>query len=848
MGATPWMGLIPAVRAQSATPAEELQVKDGFKVELIYSVPKEEQGSWVSMTPDPKGGLTVSDQYGRLYHVDPPPVGQSGEATVRELPVKLGHAQGLLWAFDSLYVMVNGEGVAGRGSGLYRVRDTDGDGELDDVQLLEALAGAGEHGPHAVILSPDKQSLFVVSGNHTRLAEAATKSRIPMNWGEDLLLPRLPDANGHARNIHAPGGWICKVSPDGKEWEVFSMGYRNTYDIAFDKYGELFAYDADMEWDMGLPWYRPTRVCHATSGSEFGWRNGTGKWPPYYPDSLPPVVNIGPGSPTGIVFGYDAKFPARYRDALYILDWTFGTIYAVHLSPDKGASYSADVEQFISGRPLPLTDVVIAKDGAMYFTVGGRRIQSGLYRVTYVGNASTTPANPDALPEAFQARRMLESFHGKRDPRAIEMAWNYLGDSDRFLRYAARIAIESQDVNLWQERALDEKDPEASITVMIALARQGGRDAQPGILRALNAVGFDSLDHAQKLELLRAYALTLIRQGRPEAAAETLANHIDSWYPSPDPYVNRELCRLLVFLRHPNVITKTMDLMENEPDVPISFNTDVLQRNEDYGPVILGMLANQPHQQQTHYVLCLRNLRYGWTLEQREKYFTWFREAYRKRGGASYQGYLKNIKADALANASEAERAALKDITGEDIDYKQTAVEFTPPKGPGREWTVDALAESLDTGLKARDFEDGKNLFYAAQCATCHRFDGVGGATGPDLTSVASRFSPRDLLESIIEPSKTVSDQYQASIITTTDGEEVVGRIVNEADGKLMVITNPLAPDQLQAVDKSEVQSTRPSPISQMPQGLIYAMNKDEVLDLIAYLSSAGNPNSRFFK
>ena len=112
-----------------------------------------------------------------------------------------------------------------------------------------------------------------------------------------------------------------------------SSGYRNSYDIAFNSEGELFAYDSDMEWDMGMPWYRPTRAVHATSGSDFGWRSGTGKWPTYYVDSLPPMVNIGPGSPVGVTFGYGAKFPAKYQKALFLCDWTFGTIYALHLEP-----------------------------------------------------------------------------------------------------------------------------------------------------------------------------------------------------------------------------------------------------------------------------------------------------------------------------------------------------------------------------------------------------------------------------------------------------------------------------------------------------------------------------------
>ena len=121
------------------------------------------------------------------------------------------------------------------------------------------------------------------------------------------------------RGILAPGGWIAKTDPDGKNWEIVSVGYRNAYDIAFNADGELFAYDADMEWDMGMPWYRPTRVLHATSGSEFGWRSGTGKWPAYYVDSLPPMLDIGPGSPVGVEFGYGAKFPAKYQKALYLL-------------------------------------------------------------------------------------------------------------------------------------------------------------------------------------------------------------------------------------------------------------------------------------------------------------------------------------------------------------------------------------------------------------------------------------------------------------------------------------------------------------------------------------------------
>ncbi|MGL5096285.1 MAG: PQQ-dependent sugar dehydrogenase, partial [Planctomycetia bacterium] len=337
----------------------------------LFTVPKEELGSWVSLTVDPKGRLLACDQNDRGLCLITPPEQTSGETKVERLPLKIGSAQGLLFAFDSLYLSVNG----GPGSGLYRARDTDKDGELDKVEKLCELPGGGEHGPHALRLTPDGKSIAIVCGNYTDPPKNVVGSRIPMNWSEDLLLPRQWDAGGHAVGRLAPGGWIAKTDPDGKGWEFLSVGYRNTYDMAFNADGELFAYDSDMEWDFGSPWYRPTRVVHATDGSEFGWRSGTGCWPSYFLDSLPPAVDIGPGSPVGVEFGYGAKFPADYQKALFILDWTFGTIYAIHLEP-TGATYTGRKEEFLSRSPLPLTDVVVGKDGALYFTVGGRGTQS----------------------------------------------------------------------------------------------------------------------------------------------------------------------------------------------------------------------------------------------------------------------------------------------------------------------------------------------------------------------------------------------------------------------------------------------------------------------------------------
>ncbi len=425
----------------------------------------------------------------------------------------------MLVAFDSLYVCGNGR----QRVGLYRLRDTDGDDEYDQVTNLKEIRGGGEHGPHGLRLTPDGKSIVLVAGNHTQTPADFQSSLVPRNWGEDQLLPRQWDANGHARGILAPGGWIARTDPDGKTWEIVSSGYRNSYDIAFNDEGELFAYDSDMEWDMGMPWYRPTRAVHATSGSEFGWRSGTGKWPAYYVDSLPPLVNIGPGSPVGVTFGYGAKFPAKYQKALFLCDWTFGTIYALQLEP-HGSTYKAVKKEFLSRTPLPLTDAVVGPDGALYFTVGGRGTQSELFRVTYAGTESTTPAdlNEPRLAEERALRRSIEEFH-RKNATGEEIARDihpHLNNPDRFIRYAARVALEHQPPGLWQDRVLAETNTEALITGAVALARQGDRSLQPRLIAALERISFGSLPLEQQLELrgpgrLSLYAWALPTSQRP---------------------------------------------------------------------------------------------------------------------------------------------------------------------------------------------------------------------------------------------------------------------------------------------------------------------------------------------
>jgi putative heme-binding domain-containing protein len=812
-----------------ATPAESLKIVKGFKVELLYSVPKDKEGSWVNMCVDPKGRLIVSDQYGKLYRITPPAIGGKAiDTKIEPIPAYIGEAHGLLWAFDGLYVVVN------RGtnfiSGLYRVTSSNNDDVLDTVQLLKKINGGGEHGPHAVLLNPDKKNLTIVCGNGTKLMEGAA-SRVSRHWGEDHLLPRLPDGRGFMAGVLGPGGSIYEVSPDGQNWTLISTGYRNEFDAAYHKNGDLFTYDADMEWDFNTPWYRPTRVCLAASGSDFGWRNGTGKYPNYYADTWPAIYDIGPGSPTGVAFGYGAKFPARYQDALFISDWSYGKIYAVHLTPQH-SFYQANVEEFLSGSPLPVTDLVVNPiDGALYFTIGGRKTKSGFYRVTYTGAESTAPTPATAPLEPAQAlRRELEAFHGKQDPRAVEIAWRYLGDDDRFLRNAARVAIEWQDPLLWAEKAFAETNPQARLEALLALVRVSGDDPlhkkvcvderlKDRLLRALAATDWDRLSEFQKLELLRIYAVLFVRMGPPDDAWKAkLIARFDPAYPAKGRFLNADLCQLLVDLQAPSAATKTLKLLADA--------------------------ASQ--EEQLEYVKSLRMLKAGWTMEKRREYFRWFARASKLKGGNSFGGFLAGIKRDAVAILTPAEKKELQPIL--DVKYDEKFVDFGPPRPPYKQYKMEDLTALVEKGLVNRDFDRGRKLFGVANCFNCHRFDNEGGAHGPDLSQAAGRFSVHDLLESIVEPSKVISDQYVAVNIEMQDGRKITGRIINLAGDNMTIMPNMMEPNTLISVNRRLVETMENSKLSMMPTGLLDALKEDEVLDLLAYLLSRGDRNNKMFK
>ena len=421
-----------------------------------------------------------------------------------------------------------------------------------------------------------------------------------------------------------------------------------------------------------------------------------------------------------------------------------------------------------------------------------------------------------------------------------------MSSHDRFLRYAARIALESQPVGEWKDKAVAETNPHAGLTALMALARVGGTNAQADVLNALKKFPTASLPEEQQLLKLRVIQLSAIRQGRPAAEFATIGiEKLSPLYPAKSWPLNRELSQILIYLDAPGVVGRTLDLVATAGT----------------------------QEEQLHYITALRKAK-TWTLDQRRRYLSWFQNpgngqtaggdnviratakhsaqfdqwftdvGIKSGNGASYNNFIKKLKKEIADSLTPDERLVLGPLLGDNI------AALPKPKKQHQfvsEWKMADFAGLLDGPSKGRNYDNGREAFLAAQCIQCHRLNNEGGGVGPDLAGAGAKYSRRDLLESILEPSKIVSDQYQNTTITKKDGDDVTGRIVEDTATKLLVVINPLT-GETSEIKKTDVKSRTPAKLSPMPEGLASVLTREEILDLLAYMESAGNKQHSAFK
>ncbi len=726
LGIGPWGAI-----TSGADPAGRFKVPSGFKIDVAAA--PYVTGSVVAFTFDAAGAPCVSIEQGPIARlIDDDHDGRFDRRQVIASQVR--NCQGLAFIRGALFAVGNGP----NGAGIYRLTDPDHDGNFDQCELIRtARGGMGEHGPHAIALGPDG-ALYYNNGNHAHL-NGTIDPASPVNVAyEGELLPHYDDARGHAAGVMAPGGEILRSNDQGKTWKRIVAGFRNEYDFAFNSEGELLTFDSDMEWDVGLPWYRPVRVNHCTIGAEFGWRNGSGKWPAYFLDSLPAVLDVGRGSPTGVTVYQGTQFPAKYHDSFLICDWSQGRILAVFLKR-AGASYTGESTELVSGQPLNCTDIEAGPEGSVYFTTGGRGTQGGLFRVTWsegLRSGSTAAAARAGIDEALAMPSPLASFSqyrieeirrrvganwerqlserarrggdgairvraldllcqsgsspgedlltaladdedamvrgraiallGERSTKKAQAALaRALGDSDpfvrrracegfmqqpremipiaklipllaerdRFIRFAARVAIEHGEIEKHRGEILAVKEPRPLVEGMLALVRATKLDeAQQGeLLERETALLASDVSSDVKCDVMRLISLSYLlgpRKADARASAKLRPVVLSLFSMKTDSPLNREAARLLTYLGEPSAVRLLVEHQTRASD----------------------------RKGQIHDAYCLRVLKSGWNAETKQRLWAWYQMSSQWEAGYSFQGYLDFMIQELIALLDPGER------------------------------------------------------------------------------------------------------------------------------------------------------------------------------------------------
>lgn len=380
-----------------------------------------------------------------------------------------------------------GGGFGRLAAGVVRMTDADGDDAADTFEVIAtSQGGIGEHGPHAIRRAPDG-SFSYVSGNNATIDDEYLdmNNSLLLDDKDGQFLEYLPNFGRSARQgAHSA---VYRWDPKINKFTVLFGGDRNSYDHAYNLIGEAFLYDSDMEWDLNMPWYREVRTVHGIPGGNYGYRDGSGKYPPYYIDSLPPVRELHRGSPVGVEFYQSYTYPSEYFDNFFEGDWSRGRVLYTALRRD-GATYLArdDQAEFIHGEPLNVTDMEVGPDGMLYFTTGGRNTEGGFWRVRYTGEPQEQPDMSGMLAVARQPQP-LSSWGWA----AIEQVKADVGASE-FGAQLERLVRDTSADGMDRARSLYEMQrhkPEPSLALLQDMVTDGDENVRAAAVFAAGVQG-----------------------------------------------------------------------------------------------------------------------------------------------------------------------------------------------------------------------------------------------------------------------------------------------------------------------------------------------------------------------
>ncbi len=173
--------------------------------------------------------------------------------------------------------------------------------------------------------------------------------------------------------------------------------------------------------------------------------------------------------------------------------------------------------------------------------------------------------------------------------------------------------------------------------------------------------------------------------------------------------------------------------------------------------------------------------------------------------------------------------------------------ELLKDRRPRTEWTLVDLEGSVAALEKGRSFVHGRELFRTASCVSCHTLGNAGSNFGPELAKLSTEMTAMEITRHIIEPSLKIEEKYRSTTVLTEDGHSITGLVIAETPNDVSVVENPVSKADPVRIPKNTIDERTTSAVSIMPKGLLDKLTRDEVLDLIAYVTARGNESSALF-
>ena len=672
------------------------------------------------------------------------------------------------------------------------------------------------------------------------------------------------------------GGNIWKVTADGKRLRKIATGFWNPFGVCTDSFGNVFATDNDPDSSP------PCRLHHIIEGGDYGYQFRYGRsglhpfisWNGELPGTLPMLGGTGE-APCDIIFYAPPANPqfaglsTKWHGTLLVASWVDHRIESWQLVPKDGTFKSKLTLLAEGGQDFRPVAFATAPDGSLFVSDWVKRDYElhGHGRVWQIAAKEPAPlaASPVKPWPVDPDTELRERIMWGPTPSDKEVAqWLMLQKPYLASAVIWRLAREGQQLRDFSTTTMG--DPHVDVMLLLAARTALQFEGVP-----LNDLGSQMISRALANADDRVVLIAL--KWISDARLSCFAPLIESRLKDPAVSASVYYAGITTLARLESATTSEAQLVERlkkdiaDPEAPISRKKLALEiipdRDKHLTSEMLSPLLGRANPVEkewlVHFIGTLRDPK---RLELMHQLAFDDRQEEAVRIAALQHCLISEVDAITLtdialdeARSDKVRLGALQALQGAPLNQElkdklakldHLAIKPLVARLLGKPFfpltrpdfgNITVWKNYLQQVPGDADLANGRNVFMSPKlggCAMCHRAEGVGGIAGPNLATIGKASDPAYLLESLLQPNRNVAPQYEAFMLTTTNGKSTTAfRLIERGNTHTYVDIGGNAFD----VDIKEIVARAPLPVSIMPEGLVNKLTDTEIRDLIAYLT-----------